>query len=119
MPPCCPTCGAQMPARGLPDGCSLDYDANVLTAADGAQLRLTPREADILLVISRAGGRVATYEYIMAGVYGAAPDAPTQDILSVFACAINKKLRGHGLHLRTHWGCGYTIEAGERHADQA
>jgi DNA-binding response OmpR family regulator len=103
-----------MPASGLPAGCSLDYDAGVLTTAGGAQLHLTPREADLLLVVSRTGGRVATYEYIMAGMYGTDPDAPSQKILSVFACALNKKLRGRGLHLRTHWGRGYTVEAGER-----
>ena len=60
------------------DGVVMDFDKRLVTR-DGAPIKLTPKEYDLLAVLFRNAGRVVTHRQILAAVWGPAhgEDTPT------------------------------------------
>lgn len=84
----------------------VDLDRDVLVA-DGNKFPLTARQADLLTVLLDAAykGRVATYDHIVARVYGPVDaDHPTDPlhVIKVHCCLLRKRLHGSGLRIVTH-----------------
>jgi two-component system KDP operon response regulator KdpE len=58
---------------------------------DGAEVRLTPREFDLLAFLARSAGRVATHRQILTAVWGPAHEHDTQ-YLRVYVGQLRDKL---------------------------
>jgi DNA-binding response OmpR family regulator len=91
--------------------------------AEGAELMrgrlgLTPREADIVMVLHARRGRSVTYAGIMDAVYSERPEEPAEAIVKVFICKIRKKIGAD--KITTNWGTGVQLSvAGVALIDQA
>ena len=99
----CPTCG-----RKLPESLSLRVDLEVgVAVANGKAVMLTPTEAELLTLIASTGTRVASTEFLMAGLYNL--DEPDENIIKVWICHLRKKLSKIGVTIETVWGKGVRI----------
>jgi two-component system, OmpR family, KDP operon response regulator KdpE len=72
------------------DGVAMDFEKRLVTR-DGAQIRLTPKEYDLLAVLFRNAGRVVTHRQILAAVWGPAHGEDTQ-YLRVFIGQLRAKI---------------------------
>jgi two-component system KDP operon response regulator KdpE len=89
-------------------GVSVDLVKRRVTK-DGAPVRLTPREFDLLSVLSRHAGRVLTHGQILTAVWGPAHKEDTQ-YLRVFVGQLRAKLEADPASprlIRTESGIGY------------
>jgi len=90
------------------DGLTIDMDRR-LVARDGAPIKLTPREYDLLCVLARNAGRVMTHSQILTAVWGPAHKDDTQ-YLRVFVGQLRAKIEKDASApaiLRTESGIGY------------
>jgi two-component system KDP operon response regulator KdpE len=69
-------------------------------------LRLTPREWDLLVALTRAAGRVVTQRQLLASVWGPAHTEDAQ-YLRVYVGHLRQKLGPAAGLLRTEPGIGY------------
>jgi DNA-binding response OmpR family regulator len=74
---------------------------------DGAEVRLTPTEHDLLVCLLRAGGRVLSREHLLAEVWGWQDASGTRAVDS-HVKALRAKLGGGWV--RTVHGVGYAVE---------
>ena len=72
------------------DGVAMDFDKRLVTR-DGAPIKLTPKEYDLLAVLFRNAGRVVTHRQILAAVWGPAHTEDTQ-YLRVFIGQLRAKI---------------------------
>ena len=72
------------------DGVVMDFDKRLVTR-DGAPIKLTPKEYDLLAVLFRNAGRVVTHRQILAAVWGPAHGEDTQ-YLRVFIGQLRAKI---------------------------
>jgi two-component system KDP operon response regulator KdpE len=82
---------------------------------DGAPVRLTPKEYDLLAVLARNAGRVVTHRQILSSVWGAAHAEDTQ-YLRVFVGQLRAKIEPEPATPRlvqTEPGIGYRLVAEE------
>ncbi|KAA2212103.1 response regulator transcription factor [Teichococcus oryzae] len=88
----------------------LDQARRTVTV-DGAPVRITCREFDVLEMLMLRPGAMLTKEHFMARAYGL-EDGPDQRILDVFICKLRRKLAAAGSAeiVRTIWGRGYVLE---------
>ena len=85
-----------------------------MTRRDGAPIKLTPKEYDLLAVLFRNAGRVVTHRQILASVWGPAHTEDTQ-YLRVYVGHLRQKIEDNPDDPRiivTEPGIGYRI-AGE------
>ena len=68
----------------------MDFDKRLVTR-DGAPIKLTPKEYDLLAVLFRNAGRVVTHRQILASVWGPAHREDTQ-YLRVFIGQLRAKI---------------------------
>ena len=90
------------------DGLVIDMDKRLVTR-DGAAVKLTPREYDLLCVLARNAGRVMTHSQILTAVWGPAHKDDTQ-YLRVFVGQLRAKIEKDASApaiLRTESGIGY------------
>jgi len=84
-----------------------------LVRVRGQDVKLSPKEYDILALLVRHAGRVLTHRQILQGVWGAAyPQDP--QTLRVFIRAIRQKIEPDPTrpkHLLTETGVGYRLQA--------
>ena len=74
---------AAQPAQRIEiDGVAMDFDKRLVTR-DGAPIKLTPKEYDLLAVLYRNAGRVVTHRQILAAVWGPAHGEDTQYLRSL------------------------------------
>jgi two-component system, OmpR family, KDP operon response regulator KdpE len=102
--------GAARPARIVIDGLGVDLDKR-LVSRDGAAIRLTPKEFDLLAVLARNAGRVLTHRHILAAVWGPAHVADIQ-YLRVLMGQLRAKIERDPTRpaiVRTEPGVGYRI----------
>ncbi|WP_299938548.1 response regulator transcription factor [uncultured Pelagimonas sp.] len=93
--------------RVLKDGSSFNLETGEVTI--GAEtVRLTPKEAAILAVLIRAGGRILSKQEILDAAYGHLSQ-PELKIVDVFICKIRKALGGPAM-IETVWGRGYRFK---------
>src|SRR5262249_32668837 len=93
----CPCCGRQIE----PNLVFVDLDTGAL-AFRGRAVRLTPQQAVVAAVLSRAMPRVVAHATIVARVWGERkqPSNPIEAI-SVHCAAIRRRLRSLGLTIQT------------------
>ena len=72
------------------DGVVMDFDKRLVTR-DGAPVKLTPKEYDLLAVLFRNAGRVVTHRQILSSVWGPAHTEDTQ-YLRVFIGQLRAKI---------------------------
>jgi DNA-binding winged helix-turn-helix (wHTH) protein len=83
-----------------------------LVTVDGDPVHLTPKEYEILELLSMHKGTTLTKEMILNHLYGGV-DEPKLKIIDVFVCKLRKKLAhaigGHH-YIETVWGRGYILQ---------
>ena len=88
----------------------IDVPAHRVTRA-GAELRLTPKEFDLLLLLARNTGRVMTHQQILNAIWGPAHAHDTQ-YLRVYVGQLRQKLGDDPAEprfIRTEPGIGYRL----------
>ena len=89
-------------------GVSMDFDKRTVLR-DGAPIRLTPKEYDLLAILFRNAGRVLTHRQILSAVWGQAHAEDTQ-YLRVFVRQLRTKVEFDPTRpaiIRTEPGVGY------------
>ena len=79
---------------------------------DGTPVELTRIEFDLLTALARRSGAAVTRSWLGDNVLDASRQ-PSDRTLDVHVSRLRKKLGAHGKHVRTVWGIGYRLEAGE------
>lgn len=90
------------------DGLFIDMEKRLVTR-DGVQIKLTPKEYDLLVTLARHAGRVLTHRQILAAVWGPAHVQDTQ-YLRVFVGQLRAKIERNLAEpalIRTETGVGY------------
>ncbi|WP_248447767.1 response regulator [Sinorhizobium meliloti] len=96
------------------DGLSIDMVKRVVTR-DGAALRLTPKEYDLLVMLAHHAGRVVTHRTLLTSVWGAAHGEDLH-YLRVFIGQLRGKIErdpGNPKIVRTEPGVGYRFVGDE------
>ena len=89
-------------------GVVMDFDKRLVTR-DGAPIKLTPKEYDLLAILFRNAGRVVTHRQILASVWGPAHREDTQ-YLRVFIGQLRAKIERdptRPMIVKTEPGVGY------------
>ena len=81
-----------------------------MATVDGASLRLTAKEFDLLAYLARHRGKVCTHQMILRDVWGATYSTEAH-YLRVYAHRLRRRLGEHGSMLVTHSGIGYELTA--------
>lgn len=100
--------GAAQAMHVVADGLDIDMDKRRVTR-NGAPLKLTPKEYDLLCVLARHAGRVLTHGQILTSVWGPAHKDDTQ-YLRVFIGQLRAKIEDDPAAptiIRTEAGIGY------------
>lgn len=89
---------------------AIDYAAGLAKMGD-RELHLTPREYDLLCVLSKNVGKVLTHQYLLKQVWGS---SSKEDLASlrVFMGTLRKKIEpdsAHPRYIQTHVGVGYRM----------
>lgn len=95
------------------DGLAIDMDKRRVTK-DGAPVKLTPKEYDLLCILARHAGRVVTHGQILTSVWGPAHKDDTQ-YLRVFIGQLRAKVESDPAAptiIRTEAGIGYRFKEG-------
>jgi two-component system cell cycle response regulator CtrA len=82
-----------------------------IATIDDKRLRLTPKEYDILELLSLHKGTTVTKEMFLNHLYDG-KNEPKPKILEVFICKLRKKLSqatGGEQYIETVWGRGYVL----------
>jgi two-component system, OmpR family, KDP operon response regulator KdpE len=90
------------------DGVVMDFDRHLVTR-DGAPIRLTRKEYDLLAILFRNAGRVVTHRQILSAVWGQAHVEDTQ-YLRVFVGQLRAKIERDPTSpriVKTEPGVGY------------
>ncbi len=89
---------------------SVNLDARTVEM-NARRIRLTPKEQQILELLSQRKGMVLSKELILDHLYGGL-DEPDLKIVDVFVCKLRKKLSrasGGKSYIDTAWGRGYVL----------
>lgn len=81
-----------------------------LVTLDGADVRLSPKEYDILRLLVLNAGKVLTHRYIMNEIWGAAGDV---QYLRIYVRQLRAKIEARPEqpeHIRTETGVGYRLQ---------
>lgn len=101
---------AAAPANLSTDGLVIDT-VHRIVSRDGEPIRLTPKEYDLLILLSRHAGRVVTHKALLTAVWG---PAHGEDLhyLRVFIGQLRQKIERDPTHptiVRTEPGVGYRL----------
>jgi two-component system, OmpR family, KDP operon response regulator KdpE len=100
--------GATPPMHVEVDGLAIDMDKRRVTK-NGAPVKLTPKEYDLLCILARHAGRVVTHGQILTSIWGPAHKDDTQ-YLRVFIGQLRAKIESDPTAptiIRTEAGIGY------------
>jgi two-component system, cell cycle response regulator CtrA len=78
------------------------------------QWGLTPREADLLIVLFTARLPYSHRDAIMDAMYGGLDDQANDRIIDVWINKIRKKLKPFGIRVESKWGHGYGLSEGTK-----
>jgi two-component system KDP operon response regulator KdpE len=95
------------------DACTIDLAAKRVTGNDGAEIRLTPTEWQIVEVLVRHSGKLVPQRQLLQEVWGPQYETET-NYLRVFMAQIRRKLErdpSQPRHFLTEPGMGYRFEA--------
>ncbi len=76
---------------------------------DGAELDLTVKEYDLLLMLARHPGRTFSRSYLLDHVWGDEYDGGDRTV-DTHVVRLRRKLGPFGEHIATVWGVGYRLE---------
>ncbi len=96
------------------DGLVIDLGKR-LVSRNGAPIKLTPKEYDLLAILARHAGRVVTHRQILASIWGPAHEDDTQ-YLRVFVGQLRAKIEDDPATpklVQTEPGIGYRLIAEE------
>ncbi|WP_374628734.1 response regulator [Pannonibacter indicus] len=96
------------------DGLVIDTIRRIVSR-DGSEIRLTPKEYDLLALLSRHAGRVVTHRILLTSVWGPAHGDDLQ-YLRIFIGQLRQKIERDPASpaiLRTEPGVGYRLMTGE------
>lgn len=87
---------------------------------DGRQVRVTPKEFDVLELLMLRRGAVVSKERVMTALYGDG-EWPDEKLIHVFVSKLRRKLRTTSAAdtIRTLWGVGYRLDETESGAVEA
>ncbi len=101
---------ARAPRREISCGpLTLDIGARSVTAG-GSDLDLPRRELSVLETLMSASGRTVSKEHILDRTYGTGADVE-ETVVEVHVSRLRKRLRPHGMAIRTRRGLGYALVA--------
>lgn len=88
-------------------------------SSDGrAELDLTPLEYKMLFVLVRRGERPSSREELLKRVWGESHHVQVRSV-DTYVAALRKKLKGHGLAIKSVHGVGYCIQMPEQKTQAA
>jgi two-component system, OmpR family, KDP operon response regulator KdpE len=90
----------------------IDFAARRVTL-EGDEIRLTPREYDLLITLARHAGQVVTHRQVIASVWGGEAQVDTQ-FVRVLVAQLRQKLEADASAPRmvmTEPGVGYRLQA--------
>lgn len=92
-------------------GWRLDPEGESLTAPDGAAVKLTRAEFDVLTALARAPGRVLSRDYLLDAVARADDEGPSDRLIDVLVSRLRKKMEmgGRTRVIETVIGRGYKL----------
>ena len=96
------------------DGLDIDTARRVVTR-DGAAIKLTPKEYDLLVLLARHAGRVVTHRMLLTSIWGPAHEEDLH-YLRVFIGQLRQKIERNPAEpaiIRTEAGVGYRFAEGE------
>ena len=103
----CKHCGQPVPTQ---EGISVDPLRNVMTV-DGVEIKLSPREAEIVDLLVRNWRRTVTKIALHTEVYGLDPNGGAElKTLDVYISRLKKLLAPVGITILTAWGRGWRIQ---------
>jgi two-component system, OmpR family, KDP operon response regulator KdpE len=105
--------GEAQPMHIEVDGLAIDMDKRRVTK-NGASVKLTPKEYDLLCILARHAGRVVTHGQILTSIWGPAHKDDTQ-YLRVFIGQLRAKIETDPAApaiIRTEAGIGYRFSEG-------
>jgi two-component system KDP operon response regulator KdpE len=112
--------GPSEPPRLSVGGFTIDIAAHT-ASVDGRELRLTPKEFDLLVYFVRHRGKVLTHRAVLSAVWGA-EHSEQAEYLRVFVGQLRKKIEADPSdpkHLRTEPWVGYRFDPGPGGANAA
>ena len=89
-------------------GLEVDLVRRMARGTDGAALALSPREWELLSLLTRNSGRVLTHRFLLTAIWGAAHAEDVQ-YLRVYVGQLRQKLGAAAALLRTEPGVGYRL----------
>lgn len=102
-------------ARQQPGQSTLNLDDHTLGLALAAVFRMTRLQVAVFLALLRRPQITkAQVHAAIENTRALAPEETDPKMIDVVICHIRKKIRPHGVELKTVWGQGYTIAAAER-----
>lgn len=98
----------------------IDQARRLVTLA-GQEVKLTPTEYQLLILLAKSAGKVLTHQHILTTIWGpgAAHDVPT---LRVFITQLRKKIEpnpAQPMYIRNEPGIGYRFQASLEASDRA
>ncbi|HWU65118.1 MAG TPA: response regulator transcription factor [Ensifer sp.] len=96
------------------DGLEIDTQRRIVSR-DGNAIKLTPKEYDLLVLLSRHAGRVVTHRTLLTSVWGPAHDEDLH-YLRVFIGQLRQKIERNSAEpkiIRTEAGVGYRFADGD------
>lgn len=96
----------------------IDFSRRLVTV-EGQEVKLTPREYDLLRTLARHAGRVVTHRQVITAVWGAGAQVDAQ-FVRVLVGQLRQKLEAEPSSPRivlTEPGVGYRLHAGDEGAD--
>lgn len=87
-------------------------------AVNGRTFPLRRRTSEVLAILARAYPNFVPLDRLMTGVYGGAPQMPSDAVMRVHVKRLREQLDGSPIEVLSLWGRGYAlkIKVEERHA---
>lgn len=102
----CPTCGQSVNDS---DRVRVNVDTGDVLVF-GHRVKLTPKEAMMLKALADRYPNVIHKGSLMDLIYDMETEQPDWKILAVYVFHLRRKLAGTGLTIKTHYGCGYSLQ---------
>ena len=106
----CPSCGQLLPFDGA--RAWADPDNNIVVV-DGARVRLTPKQCELVAALLDAAPRAVTKEHLMDLLYSQKSNEPFDQVIKVMVCRARQKLAETALQIETIRARGFRVVLAE------
>ena len=83
-------------------------DAGIVRVGEWS-LKLGPVQWAMLKTLHAANGRPVSHEALYRGLYAGAHDPPSENVVRVHLCYLQRKLRGSGIKIINRFGFGWFL----------